>query len=164
MKVKFTLLISCLLAGCLILFVPALAQDAAEGDCPDSLTDLSSDARTHYRNRNERIENLNEILHTASENLTSDFLYEVIYWAAMAEIADAQYDGVLPLCGDYKTLNDAYTGMINDAYAIASQLVLFARLEDDIQRQNVFDLYENRLALISARQLVWRLGYRVITS
>jgi hypothetical protein len=134
-------LITAVLVLTVFLISPVSAQEPEV--CAVLHSDLDSDTQTELQNRHEQVLALAEILGNISYGSNTDAVYSLASWAVMA---DSGNDAVAyPDCDAYLTLEGAFTTLVNDVYALASQYALVddGRLTE-LQTETVYSLLRER--------------------
>lgn len=152
-----------LFALLIALFVsPALAQEDLP-DCETPLSELDSVTRQHARHRNDRIEDLGDIMDGLGDGdvSTDRIIEELIYWTVMAESADFHAEETnYPDCSEYKVMDQTYQGIINDTYAIGAQTVLLLEYNlNEYQSTNLADILRDRIQSMNIGIGIWIVLY-----
>ncbi len=143
---------------------PAFAQDEVPV-CDLDEIEVSSDVSSHINTRQDRIEDLVELMDVVgSDDFEIGTIVDLIYWAAMADsAAQRSEDVVYPDCSQFKLLDDTYHLVIDHVYAISSQTILLLSDElSDFQRENVLAILEDRIGSLTLDLALWGASYQVL--
>ena len=114
--------------------------------CAVPVADLATNEQTRLLNRDERVRDLADLIdQIGSDGIDGDAIYELQYWVTMADSAYARFPAEFPDCAEYQTLETVYATLLDDMYALATQVTILysERLTED-QQQNVLALLQAR--------------------
>lgn len=130
--------------------------------CTVPVAELDSATSTRLRNRQERVDNLKELIDefsSSGNNIDPETVaYEITYWATMADNAEGMAaDAVaFPDCPEYNTLDSTFDNLIQDMYAAGSHThLLLARRLSDRQVERVSEMLERRIREVVIGLAVW---------